>query len=216
MSQFLDRITQREKENNKTIVLPESTDIRVLKAVAMVLEQDYANIVLVGDEDEINVLKGDLNLDGAKIENPLKSDKIDDYVNTLYELRKHKGLTIEQARETMKNPLYWGVMMVKKGEADGMVAGAVNSTANTLRPALQILKTAPDVKMVSAFFIMCVPDCGYGHNGTFLYADSGIVENPNAEELSEFAVCSGKHLRTLWRLNQKLQCFHTQVTAVQK
>ena len=83
MSQFLDRITQRAKENKKTIVLPESTDIRVLKAVAMVLEQDYANIVLVGDEDEINVLKGDLNLDGAKVENPLKSDKIDDYVNTL-------------------------------------------------------------------------------------------------------------------------------------
>ena len=94
----------------------------------------------------------------------------------------------------------------EKGEADGMVAGAVNSTANTL-PALQILKTAPDVKMVSAFFIMCVPDCGYGHNGTFLYADSGLVENPNAEELSEIAVCSEKHLRTLWRLRPKLQCF---------
>ncbi|NLO99398.1 MAG: phosphate acetyltransferase [Clostridiaceae bacterium] len=204
MSQFLDRITQRAKENKKTIVLPESTDIRVLKAVAMVLEQDYANIVLVGDEDEINVLKGDLNLDGAKIENPLKSDKIDDYVNTLYELRKHKGLTIEQARETMKNPLYWGVMMVKKGEADGMVAGAVNSTANTLRPALQILKTAPDVKMVSAFFIMCVPDCGYGHNGTFLYADSGLVENPNAEELSEIAVCSGKTFKNLVEAEPKV------------
>lgn len=204
MSQFLDRITQRAKENKKTIALPESTDIRVLKAVAMVLEQDYANIVLVGDEDEINVLKGDLNLDGAKIENPLKSDKIDDYVNTLYELRKHKGLTIEQARETMKNPLYWGVMMVKKGEADGMVAGAVNSTANTLRPALQILKTAPDVKMVSAFFIMCVPDCGYGHNGTFLYADSGLVENPNAEELSEIAVCSGKTFKNLVEAEPKV------------
>ena len=204
MSQFLDRITQRAKEDKKTIVLPESTDIRTIKAAAMVLEKGFANIVLVGEEDKINVLKGDLNLDGAKIENPLKSDKIDDYVNTLYELRKHKGLTIEQARETMKNPLYWGVMMVKKGEADGMVAGAVNSTANTLRPALQILKTAPDVKMVSAFFIMCVPDCGYGHNGTFLYADSGLVENPNAEELSEIAVCSGKTFKNLVEAEPKV------------
>ena len=152
----------------------------------------------------INALKGDLNIDGAIIENPLKSEKIDDYVNTLYELRKHKGMTIEKARETMKNPLYWGVMMVKKGEADGMVAGAVNSTANTLRPALQILKTAPNVKLVSAFFIMCVPNCEYGHNGTFLYADSGLVENPNSEELSEIAICSAKTFKTLVEADPKV------------
>ncbi|MGI6124919.1 MAG: phosphate acetyltransferase [Acetivibrionales bacterium] len=204
MSQFLDRITQRAKENKKTIVLPESTDIRTIKAASMILEQGFANIVLVGEEDKINALKGDLNIDGAIIENPLKSEKIDDYVNTLYELRKHKGMTIEKARETMKNPLYWGVMMVKKGEADGMVAGAVNSTANTLRPALQILKTAPNVKLVSAFFIMCVPNCEYGHNGTFLYADSGLVENPNSEELSEIAICSAKTFKTLVEADPKV------------
>jgi len=197
MSQFLDMITQRARENKKTIVLPESTDIRTIKATAMVLEKGYADIVLVGDEDNINALKGDLNIDGAKIVNPLKSDKFEDYANTLYELRKNKGMTLEQARETIKNPLYWGVMMVKKGEADGMVAGAINSTANTLRPALQILKTAPGVKMVSSFFIMCVPNCEYGHNGTFLYADSGLVENPSAEELSEIAVCSAKTFKNL-------------------
>jgi len=204
MSQFLDRITQRARENKKTIVLPESTDIRTIKAAAMVLEKGFADIILVGDEDNINALKGDLNIDGAKIVNPLKSDKFDDYVNTFYELRKNKGITIEQARETMKNPLYWGVMMVKKGEADGMVAGAINSTANTLRPALQILKTAPNVKMVSAFFIMCVPDCEFGHNGTFLYADSGLVENPTAEELSEIAVCSAKSFRNLVEAEPKV------------
>lgn len=204
MSQFLDRITQRAKESKKTIVLPESTDIRTIKAAAMVLEQGYANIVLVGEVDKINALKGDLNIEGAKIENPLKSDKIDDYVNTLYELRKHKGMTIEKAREIMKDPLYWGVMMVKKGEADGMVAGAINSTANTLRPALQILKTAPNVKLVSAFFIMCVPECEYGHKGTFLYADSGLVENPNAEELSEIAICSAKTFKTLVEAEPKV------------
>ena len=204
MSEFLNRTIQRAKENKKTIVLPESTDIRTIKAAVMILEQGFANIVLVGEEDKINALKGDLNIDGVKIENPLKSDKINDYVNTLYELRKHKGMTIEQAKETMKNPLYWGVMMVKKGEADGMVAGAINSTANTLRPALQILKTAPNVKLVSAFFIMCVPNCEYGHKGTFLYADSGLVENPNAEELSEIAICSAKTFKTLVEAEPKV------------
>ncbi len=204
MSQFLNRVIERAKENKKTIVLPESTDIRTIKAAAMILEQGFANIVLVGEEDKINTLKGDFNLDGAKIENPLTSEKIDDYVNAFYELRKHKGMTIEQARETMKNPLYWGVMMVKKGEADGMVAGAINSTANTLRPALQILKTAPNVKLVSAFFIMCVPNCEYGHKGTFLYADSGLVENPNAEELSEIAICSAKTFKTLVEAEPKV------------
>ncbi len=197
MSQFLDRITQRAKENKKTIVLPESTDIRTIKAAAMILEKGFANIVLVGEEDKINELKGDLNIDGARIENPLKSDKIDDYVNTLYELRKHKGMTIEQARETMKNPLFWGVMMVKKGDADGMVAGAINSTANTLRPALQILKTAPGTKLVSSFFIMIVPDCEFGSNGTFLFSDCGLVENPSADDLSEIALASAKSFENL-------------------
>lgn len=204
MSRFLERITQRAKENKKTIVLPESTDIRTIKAASMILEQGFANIVLVGEEEKINALKGDLDISGAEIVDPLKSDNIEDYVNTFYELRKKKGITIEQARETMKNPLYWGVMMVKKGHADGMVAGAINSTANTLRPALQILKTAPNVKLVSAFFIMCVPDCEYGHNGTFLYADSGLVENPNADELSEIAVCSAATFERLVEAEPKV------------
>ncbi len=204
MSSFLERITQRAKEDKKTIVLPESTDIRTIKAASLILQQGFANIVLVGEEDKINNLKGDLDISGAEIVNPLTSDKIDDYVNTFYELRKNKGVTLEQARETMKNPLYWGVMMVKKGHADGMVAGAINSTANTLRPSLQILKTAPNVKLVSAFFIMCVPDCEYGHNGTFLYADSGLVENPDAEQLSEIAVCSAATFERLVEAEPKV------------
>jgi len=191
-------------ENKKTIVLPESTDIRTIKAAAIVLEKGYANIVLVGEEEKINALKGDLNIDGAKIVNPLTSDKFDDYANTLYELRKHKGMTIEQARETIKNPLYWGVMMVKKGEADGMVAGAINSTANTLRPALQILKTAPNTKLVSSFFIMVVPDCEFGSNGTFLFSDCGLVENPSADDLSEIAIASAKSFENLVGVEPKV------------
>lgn len=197
MSQFLEKIIQRAQENKKTIVLPESTDIRTIKAAAMVLEKGFANIVLVGEEDKINELKGDLNIDGATIVDPLKSDKIDDYVNTLYELRKHKGMTIDQAREAMKNPLFWGVMMVKKGEADGMVAGAINSTANTLRPALQILKTAPGTKLVSSFFIMIIPDCEFGSKGTFVFSDCGLVENPSADDLSEIALASAKSFENL-------------------
>ncbi len=204
MSQFLQRITQRAKENKKTIVLPEATDIRTIKAAAMILEQDFANIVLVGEEEKINELKGDLDISRATIVNPKTSKKFEDYANSFYGLRKHKGVTIEKARETMQNSLYWGVMMVKLGEADGMVAGAVNSTANTLRPALQILKTAPNVKLVSAFFVMCVPNCEYGHNGTFIYADSGLVENPNAEELSEIAVCSAKTFKGLVEADPKV------------
>ncbi len=204
MSQFLTRITERAGMDKKTIVLPESTDIRTIKATAMILEQGFANIILVGEEDKINELKGDLDLSGARIVNPATSDKREDYANTLYELRKNKGMTLEQAREKILDPLYWGVMMVKKGEADGMVAGAIHSTADTLRPALQILKTAPGVKLVSAFFIMCVPDCEFGHNGTFLYADSGLVENPNAEELSEIAVVSAETFRNLVEAEPKV------------
>jgi phosphate acetyltransferase len=135
---------------------------------------------------------------------PLKSDKFEDYVNSFYELRKTKGMTLEKAREIMKDELYWGVMMVKKGDADGMVSGAVHSTADTLRPALQILKTAPGTKLVSAFFVMVVPDCEYGHNGIFVYADSGLVENPNAEELSEIAIASAKSFRSLVQAQPKV------------
>jgi len=201
---FLEQIIKRAKEDKKTIVLPESTDIRTLKAAAMIQQQDIADIVLVGNEKEIKELAGDLDISKAKIVDPLNSDKFEDYVNTFYELRKAKGMTIEKAREIMKDELYWGVMMVKKGDADGMVSGAVHSTADTLRPALQILKTAPGTKLVSAFFVMVVPDCEYGYNGTFVYADSGLVENPNAEELSEIAIASAKSFRNLVQAQPKV------------
>ncbi len=194
---FLEQTIQRAKSDKKTIVLPESTDIRTIEATAMILEQGIANVVLVGNEGDIKKLAGNLDISGAKIVDPLTSEDFDDYANTFYEMRKAKGVTEEKAKETLKNPLYYGVMMVKKGHADGMVAGAVNSTANTLRPALQILKTAPGTKLVSAFFVMSVPDCEYGHNGTFIFGDSGLVENPNADELSEIAIASAKSFKVL-------------------
>jgi phosphate acetyltransferase len=194
---FIEKLIERAKSDVKTIVLPEGTDKRVVQAASMIKEQGIANVVLVGDEDEILKLADGLDLSGIKIENPLKSDKTEEYSKIFYELRKSKGISLEQAAEFMKNPLYFGVMMVKNGDADGMVAGAANSTADTLRPALQILKTAPGTKLVSAFFVMVVPDCEYGKDGTFIFADCGLVENPDAEQLTEIAIASAKSFKTL-------------------
>lgn len=201
---FLEQTIQRAKLDKKTIVLPESNDIRTIKAAASILEQGIANIVLVGNAEDIKKLAGDLDVSKAVIVDPLTSEKYEDYVNTFYDMRKAKGVTIEQAKETMKDFVFWAVMMVKKGEADGMVSGAAHSTADTIRPALQIIKTAPGSKLVSAFFIMVVPDCEYGENGIFVYADSGLNQNPNAEELAEIAISSAKSFKTLVQAEPKV------------
>jgi len=194
---FLEQISERAKKDIKTIVLPESSDIRTIRAAAMVLEKGIARIVLVGREAEIKKLAGDLDISKARIVDPETSPDFDRYAEALYEIRKDKGMTPDKARELVKDELYWGVMMVRMGDADGMVAGAIHSTADTLRPALQILKTAPGTKLVSSFFVMEVPDCEYGSNGTFIYADSGLVENPDVEQLSEIAISSARTFRNL-------------------
>ena len=195
---FIQTIMQRAKENKKTIVLPETGDIRTLEAASKILKDDIANIVLVGNADEINKKAGDFDISKATIVDPANFDKIDTYVDKLVELRKAKGMTSEQARELItKDYLYFGVMMVKMNDADGMVAGAVNSTANVLRPSLQILKTAPGTKLVSAFFVMVVPNCEFGANGTFIFSDSGLVQNPNSEELAAIAGSSAKSFELL-------------------
>ncbi len=201
---FLEQISQRAKADKKTIVLPESDDIRVLKAAAMVQEQGIADIILVGNPDEIKKRAQGLDISRCRIVDPLTSEKYEDYVNTFYELRKAKGMTLEKAREIMKDYVYWAVMMVKKDDADGMVSGAAHSTADTLRPALQIIKTAPHSRLVSAFFVIVVPDCEYGHNGIFIYADSGLNPNPNAEELSEIAIDSARTFRNLVQAEPKV------------
>jgi phosphate acetyltransferase len=152
---------------------------------------------MIGDQEKIQAVAPEWDISGARFVEPEQSPQFDDYASTLYEMRKNKGMTLDVARETMKNPLYFGVMMVKKKEADGMVAGAINSTSNTLRPALQILRTAPGTKLVSAFFMIIVPDCAYGNNGTFLFADSGLVEDPDADQLSEIAISSARSFRQL-------------------
>lgn len=196
---FIEQIFEKAKSDLKTIVLPESSDPRTIKAASEVAKRKIARVILIGNHNEINELakKENADISGVEIEDNLLSDKMDDYANTLYEMRKEKGLTLEKAYELMKDSLYWGVMMVKKSHADGMVAGAIHATSDTLRPALQILKTSPESKIVTAFFVMEVPDCVYGHNGIFVYADSGLVENPDAEQLSEIAISSAKSFKTL-------------------
>ena len=196
---FIDGIKQRAKENIKTIILTESEDVRVLKAAEKVKKEKYANIILIGNEADANKLAKENNIDieGITIIDPEKSEKFEEYANAFYELRKAKGITIEKAREILKDNMYFGTMMVKQGDADGLVSGACHSTANTLRPALQILKTAPGTKLVSAFFLMAVPDCKYGENGIFVFGDSGLVENPTADDLSEIAISSSKSFEQL-------------------
>ena len=196
---FIDEIKKRASKEMKTIILPESEDIRVLKATEQVKKEGYAKIILIGNKEEILKKAEENNIDiaDAKIVNPNEHPKYDEFVDILYNLRKHKGMTEEQAKELVKDPVYFGMLMVKQGEADGLVSGAIHSTSDTLRPALQILKTAPDTKLVSAFFVMVVPDCKYGENGIFIFGDSGLNENPNAKSLSEIAISSSKSFRQL-------------------
>ena len=205
---FIDNIKKRAKEDIKTIVLPEAEDIRILEATQQVLKEQYANIILVGNKEKIEkkAKENNINIIGAEIVDPNNSEKHDEYVNLLYELRKHKGMTIEQAKELVKDPVYYGMLMVKDEQtnADGLVSGAAHSTSDTLRPALQILKTAPGTKLVSAFFVMVVPDCEYGEKGTFVFADSGLNENPDSEALSEIAISSSKSFKQLVQKEPKV------------
>ena len=197
MSKFLDRIKERAMSDKKTIVLAEGEEIRTIEAAEKVLKEGIANIILLGDEKVIAEKATGHDISGAQVINPVNADKYEEFSAQFCEMRKAKGMTMEQAKETMKNTLYFGCMLVKNGLADGMVAGAVNSTSNVLRSALQTVKTAPDAKLVSAFFVICVPDCEYGHHGTFVFGDSGLVMNPNAEELSEIAISSAKSFKNL-------------------
>ena len=196
---FIEEVKQRAKTELKTIILPEATDIRVLKATETVISEGYAKIVLIGNEAEIvsKAKENKLDIKGATIIDPTTSSKRNHYASTLYELRKNKGMTLEEAQKLILNPVYYGMIMVKLDEADGLVSGAAHSTADTLRPALQILKTSPGTKLVSAFFIMVVPDCKYGADGTFIFADSGLNENPDSEALSEIAISSSKSFTQL-------------------
>ena len=197
---FIEKMKQKSKQDIKTIVLPEAEDLRVLKASEKIIEEGFANIILVGDPEKIDekAKENNINLEGAKIINPLTSEKLSKYSNDLYELRKNKGMTLDGAKDILKkNTRYFATMMVKEGDADGFVSGAANPTSDTLRPALQILKTAPGTKLVSAFFVMVSPDKELGENGTFIFGDCGLNEYPDSDALSEIAISSSKSFTEL-------------------
>ena len=196
---FIEEIKERARKQIKTIVLPEAMDLRVLTATDIICKEDFAKVVLIGNEEEIVKLAKENNLDISKVKilEPSNSEKYEEYVNTFYELRKAKGMTIEQAKELLLEPIYFGMMMVKNGDADGLVSGAAHSTADTLRPALQILKTKPGTKLVSTFNLMIVPNYEYGNNGVFIFSDCGLNPKPNSDELSEIAISSAESYKQL-------------------
>ena len=197
---FVDLLKERAKKSIKTIVLPETEDMRTIEATDKILKEGVAKIILIGNEEEINkkAAEGGFDISGATIVDPETSDKTQAYIDKFVELRAKKGMTPEKAKEILHTQYpYYGVMMVKMGDADGMVSGACHSTADTLRPCLQILKTKPGTKLVSAFFLMVVPDCDMGADGTFVFADAGLEQNPDPEKLANIAISSADSFKLL-------------------
>jgi phosphate acetyltransferase len=200
----MDSIIKKAKSNKKKIVLPEGTEARTLKAAEIVLKEGIADVVLLGKEEEIKEKAKGLDISKAEILDPETSPDFDRYAMEYYELRKNKGVTVEDAKKLMKDPMYYGCMMVKLGQVDGMVSGAIHATADVFRPAFQIIKTAPNVKVVSSAFIMEVPACNYGSDGVFVFADCAINPNPTAEELAAIAVASAHTAKVLVGIEPKV------------
>lgn len=195
---FIDTIKERAKKDKKTIVLPETMDRRIMEATEKILNENIADIILIGTVEEISRSSQGFDISRATIINPYTSNLTEELINELVELRKSKGLTYDDAKKLLlEDYMYYACMLVKTKRADGVVSGACHSTANTLRPALQIIKTKPGTLLVSAFFLMVVPDCNYGENGTFIFADSGLEQNPTSERLAAIAASSAETFKLL-------------------
>lgn len=197
---LLEHIVARAKSNKQRIVLPEATEERTLKAADRVLADDLADLILIGNPDELKTLaaKWDLhNIDKATIVDPLNNPKAEEYAELLAELRKKKGMTIEQARELVKNPLYLGCMIIKTEGADGQISGALSTTGDTLRPALQIIKCAPGVTCVSGAMLMLTHEHQYGDDGIIVMGDVAVTPVPTAEQLAQIAVCTAQTARSV-------------------
>lgn len=195
---FIENIKERAKKNKKKIVLPESMDERVISAAAKAIKDDIADIIIIGNSEEIKSKFPKYDISKATIIDPKSYELTEDLINKLVELRKNKGMTYEEAKKLIfEDYMYFACMLVKDGLADGVVSGACHSSSNTLRPALQIIKTKPDVLLVSAFFLMIVPDCEYGSDGVFLFADAGLEQNPTPEKLAAIAASSAESFKIL-------------------
>lgn len=206
MTKVMEQIKARAAKLGKHIVLPEGEDARVVKAAADATKEGIARITLIGNAEEIAKNNPDVDLTGVTVIDPKTSDKHEAYAAAFYELRKAKGMTQEQASELMYDNTYFGMMMLKEGDADGLVSGACHSTANTLRPGLQIIKTAKGAPLVSAYFLMVAPECGnpFCEDGCYIYADSGLVQNPSAEELAAIAIQSAESAKMIAGLTPRV------------
>ena len=197
---LLEHIVARAKSDKQRIVLPEATEERTLRAADRVLADSIAELILIGNPDELKELaaKWDLhNIDKATIVDPLNNPKAEEYALLLAELRKKKGMTIEQARELVKNPLYLGCMIIKTEGADGQISGALSTTGDTLRPALQIIKCAPGVTCVSGAMLMLTHEHQYGDDGIIVMGDVAVTPVPTADQLAQIAVCTAQTARSV-------------------
>ena len=195
---FIDVIKEKARNDRKMIVLPEGMDRRTYEAAEEAVKQGLANVIILANEAEVKANAEGIDLSGITLIDPATSEKRDAYAELLYELRKAKGMTKEDADKLIVSDYtYFGTLMIKSGDADGLVSGACHSTANTLRPALQIIKTKPGVKLVSSFFLMEVPDCVFGNNGTFVFADCGLEPNPDPEKLAAIAASSAESFEAM-------------------
>lgn len=204
---IMNQIYARAKADQQRIVLPEGTEERTLVAADKLIADGIAKIILIGNPDEIAALakkNGLSHISEATIVDPLNNEKKEVYTNLLFELRKSKGMTIEQASKLAEDPLYLACLMIKNGDADGEVAGAQNTTGNVLRPAFQIVKTLPGISVVSGAFLMFMKDKQWGHEGVMVFADCAVHPNPNANELAQIAVATGHTTRAIAGFEPKI------------